>query len=210
MTKLNIGVGIAGVVVGLLLGSVVFSGGSLFGGIYNTVTPQNDSGTKSGDAIEKTISKAFPVAGNSVMLYHNTSGRDVLVDFGSITIPTGETASTTYQMSVFATTSSAIPASQDYTALAEARRLLIGTSVATSSTATSTNSVYAAKANNGNGAILVPNNSYVFGYLQNLASGGGGKGCSGSVCETATSTNRGTNPIVNIHLLTLTSSATTL
>lgn len=160
-------------------------------------------GIKNGDVATKYVSRKLEPGQTSVKLYCNTSGNDVIADYGSITIPTGETASTTYQYSMFASSTSAIPASQDYTALAEVRRLLIGTSIATSSTATTTSSTYARSAGQGNGAVLVANNSCLYGYLQNLASGGGGAGCTGATCETATSTNRGTNPIFDARIHSL-------
>lgn len=157
-------------------------------------------GVKAGNIGSKWISKTLPVLANSSKLYCNTSGRDVIVDYGEVNYPTGQTASTTYQVSMFATSSASIPVTQNYTALAEGRRSLIQVSVATSSTATTTNSVYAAGANQGNGAVLVATNSCVFGYIQNLATGGGGPVCTGSVCETATSSNRGVNPVFNIRI----------
>lgn len=209
----NLQKGIACVITGAVIGfvaSVAMHSGSNLSGIYKNVVPQNAPGTKSGDLVETTVAKTLPAGSNSVLLYTNNSGRDVMADFAAITIPTGQTSSTTYQMNVFATTSTSIPATQDYTALAEGRRFLINVLVATSSTATTTNSIFAASTGKGNGAVLVASGSSIFGYIQNLALGGGGPVCTGSVCETATSSNRGTNPIVNVHLRTLTSDATGL
>lgn len=157
-------------------------------------------GVKAGNIGSKWIGKTLPPLANAVLLYRNTSGKDVIIDYGEVNVLTSQTASTSYRVHIFATTSSSIVASTDYTALAEGRRSLIGVTLATSTTATTTNSVSSAIIGRGNGAVLVASDSYVFGYIQNLPLEGGGPLCTGAACETATSSNRGFNPVFNIRI----------
>lgn len=194
-------VGVAAVAIAVIALAI-----SIFGGAPAPTNNENVAGERAGlqeffDGIKageigsKWVSETLAPLANNVLLYRNTSGRDVIIDYGEVIYPTGQTASTTYTVSIFATTSASIVSTQNYTALAEGRRSMIQTNVATSSTATTTNSV-----SNGNGAVLVASDSYVFGYIQNLPTGGGGAVCTGSVCETATSSNRGVNPVFNIRI----------
>jgi hypothetical protein len=168
-------------------------------------------GIKSGDLPSKYVSKKLEPQQNSVKLYCNTSGRDVIADYGSVVIPTGETASSSANVSLFASSSPSIPATQDFAALAEGRRALIQTvGIATSTTASTTNSTLAAVQAKGNGAVLVANNSCLYGYLQQNTTGCSIAGAAAGVCETATSTNRGTNPIFNVRIHGVSSGATSL
>lgn len=156
-------------------------------------------GIKPGDVNLKEVAKVLPAGSTSVPLYTNRTGQDVFVEYGSADVITGETASSTFKAYVFATSSSstAVPAWADFGTLAEGKRALInGVTLATSTTATTTSSTYAAQANLGNGSILVPDGSTVFGYIQQTFA----TKCTGSLCETATSTNRGFNPKFKIRL----------
>lgn len=159
-------------------------------------------GVKSGDLAGKWISKALPPAVNQVKLYCNTSGRDTILDYGSMLVKTGDTASSTFKGSLFATTTTdSIPATEDFATLAEGRGALIqASSIATSTTASTTSSVYAVAIKQGNGAVVVPTNSCVWGYLQQDTTLGSVACAASSKCETATSTNRGFNPIFSIRV----------
>ncbi len=163
-----------------------------------------NDGIKAGDQLTKWVSGKIPPGSNYVKVYTNTSGRDVYADAGSIDIVTGETASSTVDLAMFASTTSAIPATQDFTALAEGKRALIqGVAVATSSTATSTNSTLAAVQGKGAGRIVIPNNSSLYVYMQQNTTRCSIAGAvSGAACETATSSNRGFNPVYQLRLST--------
>ena len=166
-------------------------------------------GIKAGDINAKWASAKLGAQQNSVLVYANKSGHDVIADFGSMVIQTGETASSTYTVSLFATTSSSIATTNDFADLADlSKALLHSVIVATSSTATTTNSVLASQiSNKGNGVILVPTGSFIFGYIQQYTAGcmkGTG------ACEQATSTARGFNPIFNVRLHAVTAGAPSL
>lgn len=174
----------------------------------NTGYSQSDigvfpEGIKNGDLSEKWVSKALPVGDNKVTLYINRTGRDAYIYFGSINIPTGQTASSTTNVFLFATTSSSITTSQDFVAMtgtAGKAFLVNGVTIATSTTATTTSSIYAAVAQKGNGAIVVPDGSTVFGYLQQNTTLANSACSAAGRCETATSTLRGINPVFSIRV----------
>ncbi len=156
-------------------------------------------GLKIGDATQTTVVRQLPVGQNTVLLYTNNTNFDVYVDYGEANILTGDTASSTSKISLFATTSSSISTVNNFATLVTgntgAKTLIDSVLIATSSTATTTSSVYASKANAGNGAILVPSGYSVWGMLQQNTTG-----CLGAVglCETSTSTRRGFNPVFMI------------
>lgn len=168
-------------------------------------------GIKSGQLSEKWISKKLDASQSSVLLYRNTTGHDVIIDIGSAIILTGETASSTSKISIVATTSASIGTWADFgtlTSVANKKFALVEAyGIATSTTATTTNSVLAAVQNKGNGAVLVPNESYVFGFLQQDTVG---CGITLGICETATSTSRGFNPVFNIRIRSTTADKPTL
>jgi len=202
--KGSIGVAIAVVIsVVALICSFAFKGGS---------TPSDNvsgeraglqefqDGIKAGDVNAKWVSRTLAPNTNSVLLYANTTGKDVIVDYGEINVITGETASSTGKISLFATTTSSIPTGVDFSTLAgnAGKNILINSVIlATSTTATTTSSVYAATAGKGNGSIIVPDGSYLFGLLQQNT-----VGCLGAtgLCEVATSSNRGFNPVFNVRI----------
>lgn len=158
-------------------------------------------GTKNGDLYEKWESSVLPQGTNQVALFTNRTGRDAFVFLGSVDILSGQTASSTYKVSIFSTTTSSVPSTSDYDALAGntgKASLINGVLIATSSTATTTSSVYASQAQKGNGFIVVPNGSTVFGYIQQNTAAVTGCYAATGVCEVATSTNRGFNPVFNI------------
>lgn len=202
--KTSIGV-VLGVVVAvaialLALGMVLFGGNSgqtPVGGERAGLQEFND-GIKAGDLASKFVSKKLEPLQNSAKLYCNTTGKDLMLEYGEVVITTGETASTTYLGSIFATTSTSIAAAQDYLAPAFSKQMLLSTKIATSTTASTTNSIMSNRIGQGVGSVLVANNACVFGYLQNVEASG--PACSGGLCETATSSNRGFNPIFNIRI----------
>lgn len=161
-------------------------------------------GLKIGDSTQKTIVKQMASGQNTVLLYTNNTGYDVYVDYGEMNILTGSTASSTSKVSVFATTSTSISTVNNYATLANgntgAKTLIDSVLIATSSTATTTSSIYASKANAGNGAILVPTGYSVWGMLQQNTSAT--TGCYGvtGLCEVATSTRRGFDPVFMLSL----------
>jgi|CXWL01.1.fsa_nt_gi hypothetical protein len=159
-------------------------------------------GIKAGDLNMKWASAKLPPQATSVQVYCNRTGQDVLSDFGSAVVLTGETASSTTKFSIFATTSTSIATWVDFGTLAEGKRALIqALGIATSTTASTTNSVYAAVQGKGNGAILIPTGSCVYGVLQQDTTACSIAGAAnGAACETATSTNRGFNPIFNVRV----------
>lgn len=130
------------------------------------------------------------VAGDNEDAWQNDTGRTVFADLGTIT--TSGTASSSYRFYMFATSSSAVPAGNYWTALTEASsRLgnsLIGGIVApTSTTATTTNSITAAAISKGTGVITIPSGWYLITYYQAVDTAA----CGATVCEPATSTNNG-------------------
>lgn len=203
MTKKHIAGGGILVAVAILLGT-------LFGGSSQPVPSDEGNvggqragiqefvdGIKPGNVTIKTFSATMPAQANEVAIYTNRSGHDVFILNASADIRTGSTASSTSKVSVFATTSSAtaVPVWADFGTLAEGKRAMIqAVGIATSSTATTTNSVLAAVQAKGVGSVLVPHGSTVFGFLQQDTTGCSIAGAAAGVCETATSTNRGFNP----------------
>lgn len=161
-------------------------------------------GIKNGDLAERFFSRTLPAQQNSVVLFKNTSGRDISVNWGSVDVLTGQTASTTYDVYIFATTSTSISTVNDFltaqTGTPAKQQLIRGVTIATSSTATTTSSTYAAAVSKGNGSILVPDGSTLFGYMVQTYPLGAGGACNGVTCEPATSTNRGFNPVFNVRV----------
>lgn len=158
-------------------------------------------GVMIGQVDQKWVQSKIEPGVDEVALYTNRTGQDVYADFGTADIITGETASTTFKVSIFATTSSstAVPTWANFGTLAEGKRALIGGVIlATSTTATSTNSTLAAVSGIGAGSVVIPDGSTLFGYMQQTYA----NQCTGSVCETATSTNRGFNPKFKVRLTT--------
>lgn len=173
-------------------------------GQYNLTQDSYADGLQVGDNAEKWITKTMSPGANSVLLYTNNTGREVYVNYGTAVIPTGSTASSTFKVSMFATTSTSVAVTSDFDALAGntgKASLINGVLIATSSTATTTSSTYAVAVSKGNGTVIVPAGSSVFGYLQaNQATVTGCLPSVAGVCEAATSTNRGFNPIFDIKI----------
>lgn len=125
----------------------------------------------------------------AVLLTNNTSA-DVFVDYAEIQLIANaagtQTASSTYNVRLFATSTATIPASHDFTAVTSDKYSLIVGTWATSTTATTTNSVGTVPLG-GQGSIRLPANWSLVAYINRT----GGATCSGVSCETATSSKRG-------------------
>ena len=175
------------------------------GGAVRTALDQWVNGLFAGDVAEKWIEKTLPAGDDQIVLYRNQTGHDVYVTFADVSIPTGSTASSTLAASVVATSSASFPNTHDLTlpSLANQKDYLIrGVNFATSSTATTTSSLYAVAANlaTGHGTILVPDGWYVIGYLQMQTAFTNHPCDAAGLCESATSTNRGYNPVFRVKL----------
>lgn len=212
-TSTGLSLGVAAVAI-----AVIALGFSLFGhsssgnvGGERAGLQEFIDGAKTGDLNSKWIAKAVAPGSNQVLLYRNTSGHDVIADYGDMTITTGSTASSTSKISLFATTSSSVGAWADFGTVVSPSNLKLALinaeGVATSSTATTTNAVSSAVHNKGSGAVLVPNNSYLFGYIQQDTTA---CGALTTACETATSSNRGFNPLFHVHIDSVASDRPTL
>ena len=159
-------VGVVAVAIAILALGISFFGGSSqpsqnVGGERAGLQEFID-GIKAGDINAKWVSAKLPTQENSVLIYANRTGHDVIADFGSMTIVTGETASSTYDVSIFATTSSSIAASNNFADFGDKSCADTAATVATSSTATTTNSINSAALGQGIGAIVVPTGSFIF------------------------------------------------
>lgn len=178
--------------------SVIYGSGALLGvSVTNSSGPVHNgrdvftSGIQIGQIQETGVEQKLPVGSRQVILFRNTTGRDVLANGGDITIPTGETASSTKQDSIIATSTATIPLTEDFVTLSANKNFLLGpVTNATSSTASTTSS-----AGVGRGAVVVPDGWYLIGYEQ-------ANTCllPGAQCESATSTNKGANPFFRVRL----------
>lgn len=109
---------------------------------------------------------SIPVGSDSVKLFTNDTGKTLFADFGAFENSSG-TASSSYKVNLFATTSTSVPASHwDVAVVATSTGLLRNITIATSTTATTTNSVQAAALGAGNGGVIIPPNWSVFGFIQ--------------------------------------------
>ena len=131
-------------------------------------------------------------SGVRIATWQNTTGATAYVPFADAGF-TGGTASSSFDIALFATSSAAsVIQALDFRELNDNYNIngfLIRTTYATSSGATTTNSVMAVLDRQGNGIVAVPNNGYIHFFLQD-----GDANCLGygtGACETATSTNRG-------------------
>jgi hypothetical protein len=158
-------------------------------------------GVKLGDISQVWISKTLEAGSNQVVLYRNQTGRDQWVGYGDITVKSSDTASSTSKVYIIATTTSSVGVWADFgTIIVRKDSLINGALFATSTTASTTSSVQAAVNGRGNGSILVPDGSYLIGYLQqNIDTITGCRGAVG-LCESATSTRRGFNPVFTVRL----------
>lgn len=199
MTKKHIiGFGVA-VAVAILLG-FLFSGSSQVSQPTTDLKVKGEragvqnfaDGATLGDVTELWYAGTLESQGDQAVIFRNTSGKTVFADFASVNLTGSDTASSSMKVSIFATTTSSVPNTQDFTALVATSTAMIDSYiVATSTTATTTNSVLAAVQAKGNGAVIIPNDWYVLFYMQTNSS----VGCSNAgTCETATSTVRGFNP----------------
>ncbi len=162
---------------------------------------QFTQGIKLGTTRETIVSKAVPAGSNQVILFTNSTGRDVYASAADMTINTGDTASSSVKFYIVSTTTSSIGAWADFATLPLLKGSLIhGMAVATSSTATTTSSVLAAVTGKGNGGVIIPDGASLIAYIQqNIDTLLGCRGAVG-LCEAATSTRRGFNPVATAKL----------
>lgn len=131
-------------------------------------------------------------AGDNNDCWQNTTGRTVYADLATFT--TDGTASTTFTIDIATSTTCAI---SDYTS--PFSELIDSYQLSTSTVAKTINSIKNG-GTNGTNVVAVPDDTYV----SVLISAGepaqvGAPTCDGSVCETATSTNRGFNAKWRLH-----------
>lgn len=147
-------------------------------------------------------------AGTSTAYYKNTTPGRVTVDF--LAMQSTGTASSSYKIYAFATTTTNPPTQHLYTNPTATwnRSLLAGILIATSTAATSTNSVKLANYTNTNSAGTI--DLEVGESLQFFLLNSSGVAnvplptCNGDSCEAATSTNRGFNLNFQLHLFATT------
>jgi hypothetical protein len=125
--------------------------------------------------------------------YTNTTGRTLYVTLGEADLVANDsgtaTASSTYRVRMFATSTASLAISQNFTAPVPDKYSLVFGTWATSTAATTTNSVGSVPLG-GQGVIQLPPDWTLFTYLQAVDAAG----CAGAgKCEAATSTNRGFN-----------------
>lgn len=130
--------------------------------------------------------------GQYIDYWTNKTGRTVLVDYGDV-VQTGGYASSTMRVSILATTTTS--AINPYVAPKVSTSTMSNFLIDNARLATSTPPNFAINADvgggtNATGTIAVPDGTSIVVLLQQ---GDYEPGCTGSVCEPATSTNRGFN-----------------
>lgn len=183
----GISVGVVAVAIAVIaLGFSIFGGSSQpsqnVGGERAGLQEFMD-GIKLGPVTEQWATVSLSAGVNQASWRNNQVGKDIVVDYAEFDNGTG-VASTTYQF--FIATSSAATISSDFDD--PFSPILDGYTLATSSKISVINSIKDA-GTNGRSAAKVSNGEYVIFTFQQRYAGN----CSGSVCETATSTNRGFN-----------------
>lgn len=162
------------------------------GGIYQALPWTFGSGIKLGDVNQNWLPTVTLTNGQDQVGYTNTSGKDILVDYGEVQmIANGaglNIASSTFRVTMFATTTAVVPDNQDFTTVSASSTALIIGVWATSTQATTTNSVQNVTLG-GQGTVRVPSGSTLITYLQRNTTLCGA--VAATVCEAATSTNRG-------------------
>ena len=156
-------------------------------------------GATLGQETERWYAQKLPVGSEEVLMFRNTFGKDVYAYYGESDVITGETASSSYKVYLFATTSPSIAAWANVTTAVVTTgksSLINGVTLATSTTATTTSSTYALDSGKGNGTVLVPDGSYFFGFIQAVDL----MACADTACEPATSTARGFDPLFKVKI----------
>lgn len=127
---------------------------------------------------------------DQAVLLTNSTSQDMYVDYAELELKANadgtRTASSTVNVRLFATSTTEVPNSHDYTAIAADKYQLVVGTWATSTTATTTNSV-GTTAQGGQGSIRLPAGWSLIAYINRATNGV----CTTGACETATSTNRG-------------------
>jgi hypothetical protein len=187
--------------VGLLLGNstkVSTQDPKLGGGAYQALPWWFGGGIKINDVNEGWTTLTLG-AGQDQLAYTNSTGRDIIYDYAEIqTIANAAgnaTASSTFRVRLFATSTATVPDSHDFTAVVLDKYALVVGTWATSTTATTTNSVGTVSVG-AQGAIRLPSGWSLIAYWQAVDT----PVCGGlNTCEEATSTNRGFDAKVRAH-----------
>ena len=179
-------------IVGLFVGKLFF-GGSQSTSTQTETTPK-PGGITSYDDLGlgpriQDYQGGEMAAGDNEDFWTNDTGNTVFFDKSVVT--TSGTASSSYRLYQFASSSPTVPSGNYYSALTEGNSrignaLIGGIVIATSTAATSTNSTMASIVGKGAGVIAVPAGWSLITYYQQVDSAS----C-GGVCEPATSTNNG-------------------
>lgn len=171
------------------------------GGIYQALPWTFGNGIKLGDVNTNWLPTQTITAGQSQVAYTNRTGRPIIVDYGEIQQIANaggiNVASSTFRVTMFATTTTTVPASHDFTAVSASTSALVVGVWATSTTATTTNSVGTVPLG-GQGTILLPADWTLITYLQRNTTLCGA--VAATVCEAATSTNRGFDVKVRVRV----------
>lgn len=198
---------IAGVAAGLVVGWLVNNqsgplGGTRFPNSGLAVGTTTNPGT--GDIIVEDEARLgdLQIQGIKLQLasavriayWQNTTGTTVHIPIADGGFTSG-TASSSFALSLFATSSApSVIQAHDYTALVDnfdINGFLIRKVYATSTTATTTNSIMGLLDRQGNGLVDVANNGYVYLFLQRGDTACGIDPTKLKGCENASSTNRG-------------------
>ena len=188
--KISIGIAILALVVAV--GVAMFGGKTIIRNIAGgTNLTSNFDEIAVNDASEKW-ERLELTSGVDQAVFTNRESFTQYAYFASIT--TSGTASSSYDIYLVATTTSSIPDSHDFVALnlsqVNNRVLFRDLSFATSTTATTTNSIMATAEARSLGVVPIPSGQSMILYMQQ---GDLQRNCGTGVCESATSTSRGFN-----------------
>lgn len=207
--------------LGIIIGIIALVVGIILGGFYGQPTTSNQNPEVNAGSVridtdqfvnglsigspatfENWVRGTIPAGSNQASWRNNVGGAEVIVD--RVILRTTGTASSTFRLISGTSTAATIA---DFTAPAFTNTAFIVFPFATSSTATTTNNFEGSGADQaaygGIGAVSVADGGFVnFALLQGL-SGTPSPGCLsvGSVCESATSTNRGFNVDYYLHYI---------
>lgn len=157
------------------------------------------TGIKIGDTAESWATKTIGQGVDEVIVLRNDTSRPMYVDYGHLELIANaagiQSASSTMNVRMFATsTTEALANSLDYTTVVPDKYLLVTGTWATSTTATTTNSVGTVSAG-GQGSIMLPAGWALVAYVNRSTNGV----CNTGACETATSSNRGFDIKARVH-----------
>lgn len=190
--KISIGIAILALVVAV--GVAMFGGKTIIEKVGGTLNVSNFDEIAVNDASEKW-EKLELTSGSDQAVFTNRESFTQFADFASIT--TSGTASSSYNLYLVATSTDSIPNSHDYVELSLSqtnhRVLFRNIDFATSTTATTTNSIMATKEGKSLGVVPIPSGHSLILYLQQGDLLRCATGQEAGKCENATSTARGFN-----------------